>query len=611
MTNKKTLGLAIGQALIALAMATGSAQAAETAGKVDVDSLLGQEAFDRFLVKYAAGAAEATDAGTAERGLASAATRSGLTGARQTAASYVSAMGVPGWHVVQTSRRLSRREAEAFMRELAADPSVAHVAADEVYVLPHVEEASERPDDPRYGTNQWHFHDPLGGVNAEAAWDLANGDGVVVAVIDTGIVENHEDLQENVLPGYDFISSASNSRRPQAGRAPGGWDVGTWRSAGYCGAGTAARNSSWHGSHVAGTIAQTTDNGLRYAGLAHGARVVPVRVLGACGGSAQDIADGIIWASGGTVPEVPANEHPAEIINMSLGSVSRTTCPALYQDAIDTAVANGSIIVVAAGNDNDQAGLYTMSSCDKVISVGATRVTGGKAIYSSYGGRVDLSAPGGGGSVDGNPEGYIWQTINAGTQRPTAEWKGGGMTGTSMASPHVAAVAAMVQSVAETPLDWQQMRDLLVETSRPFPAFVSVDMSMGAGIVDAAAAVNRALGNARCDGQSDSCNPDAVVLTRNVSQAGVSVAKDERIVFEYTAEAGKALTFSTVGGTGDVSMYVGFEAVPTADEHAFASRRPGNREVVRIDARQVRAGTYYITLVGESDAANVLIEARQ
>src|SRR5690606_27996429 len=162
----------------------------------------------------------------------------------------------------------------------------------------------------------------------------------------------------------------------------------------------------------------------------------------------SDIADGMIWAAGGTVDGMPVNENPAEVLNMSLGSVNPSACPAIYQDAIDQVNALGSIIVVAAGNDNAVANTYTMASCDGVIGVGATRVTGGKASYSNYGAGVDLSAPGGGGSVDGVPNGYIWQVINGGDEGPEPDnWLLGGKGGTSMSSPHVAAAAAMVQSV--------------------------------------------------------------------------------------------------------------------------------------------------------------------
>lgn len=611
--KKSMLGLVVGQALIALSMATAGAQSPPVSGEVALSepepaSFVRQSRFDRFVVKYRSGTAEAADAGMMEDGLKAASLRSGLAGTRAVGVRKLRDMALPGWRVVETSRLLSEREAQDFIRELEQDPAVERVDVDDLYTHTQSESITMVPDDPNYAGRQWHFYDPAGGVRAEAAWDLADGDGVVVAVIDTGIVENHLDLAANVLPGYDFISDRRNSRRANDGRVPGGWDLGDWVEENYC-VPLGARphkpdDSSWHGSHAAGTIAQETNNGRGTVGLAHGARVMPLRVLGACGGFSSDIADAITWASGGEVPGLPANEHPAEVINMSLGSVNRKTCPEQYQQAIDGAVERGSIVVVAAGNDNDDAGLYTMSACDKVISVGATRITGGKASYSSYGARVDLSAPGGGGGVDGNPNGYVWQVVNGSRQGPTGNWLLGGMAGTSMASPHVAAVAAMVQGAAETPLDWMQMRDLLRETARPFPAFISSATPMGAGIVDARAALERVLG--------EETESDAIALANGVRRSGVSGAAGEISLFSFEAEAGQAISIRTLGGTGDVSLVARFGAPPTATDHEHASARGGNVELIRVDARSARAGTYYIGVAGGTTAYDgVLVEVRQ
>ncbi|MEZ0469667.1 S8 family peptidase [Luteimonas salinilitoris] len=609
--KKHMLGLAVGQALIALSMATAGAQSQRLSegalSEPEAATFTRQARFDRFVVKYKSYAAEIGDADRMESGLRSASLRSGLTGHRAAGVRKLRDMALPGWRVVETSRLLSEQEARDFIRELEQDPAVERADVDDLDTHTHTQSESIAmvPDDPNYAGRQWHFYDPAGGVRAEEAWELADGDGVVVAVIDTGIVENHLDLAANVLPGYDFISDSRNSRRPVDGRVAGGWDVGNWAERDYCvalgGQPHSPRNSSWHGSHVAGTIAQETNNGRGTVGLSHGAQVMPLRVLGACGGYTSDITDAITWASGGEVPGLPANEHPAEVINMSLGSVNRRACPAQYQEAIDGAIERGSIVVVAAGNDNDAAGLYTMSACDNVISVGATRITGGKASYSSYGERVDLSAPGGGGSVDGNPDGYVWQVVNASSQAPTANWLLGGKAGTSMASPHVAAVAAMVQSVAEAPLGWERMRDLLRETARPFPAFISPATPLGAGIVDARAALERVLGQDA---------PEALI--NGVRRAGVSGAAGAMSLFSFEVEAGRAISIRTLGGTGDVSLVASFGAPPTVADHEHISSRSGNVELIRIDARSARAGTYYIGVVGGTTAYDgVLVEARQ
>ena len=164
-------------------------------------------------------------------------------------------------------------------------------------------------------------------------------------------------------------------------------------------------------------MAELTNNATGMAGVAHNARVLPVRVLGRCGGLTSDIADAIVWASGGTVAGVPANANPAEVINLSLGGSG--ACPAVYQDAINGAVSRGTTVVVAAGNSSANAANFRPANCPNVISVGATRVNGGITSYSTWGAPVDLSAPGGGGSVDGNPNG-VWQNWYNGLTTPTS-----------------------------------------------------------------------------------------------------------------------------------------------------------------------------------------------
>ncbi|ASR43040.1 Subtilisin-like serine protease [Xanthomonas citri pv. mangiferaeindicae] len=621
MRIQTTLGAAIAAILL-----TGGAQAAgprldrsvtrDLAGEKQPVAAAGQ----RFVVKTSQASAQGRAAlGSAlttsvrRAGLSSAVAATATSAARPAATARVlRSMAAPGWHVVQASRAMTESERASFIRELSAEPGVLRVEVDRLYQRADVARAptvmpAAVPNDPEYTRFQWNFKDPTGGVRAEQAWDISTGEGVVVAVVDTGIVENHPDLAVNVLPGYDMISDRRISRRDTDARVAGGWDVGDWVEANYCTAlgaqGNAPRDSSWHGSHVAGTIAQQTNNGAGLAGLAHGAKVVPVRVLGSCGGYGSDIADGMMWAAGLPVEGVPANPNPAEIINMSLGSTGPQACPALYQDAIDKINAQGSIIVVAAGNSNANAGTYTMSSCTGVISVGATRVTGGKASYSSWGPRVDLSAPGGGGDVDGDPNGYIFQVLNAGTTRPTSDWVLGGYTGTSMASPHVAAAAAMVQSVVETPLNWSDMRDLLRRTARPFPAAIPTNTPMGAGILDAAQLLHRAT-QPPC---TSDCAPLEVPLTNKVELRGLSAGAEDAL-YTFEAKAGTVLTFMTFGGTGDVSMHVARGRVPTAtDRDAFSTRAKSNTETVRFTAPQ--AGKYYIRLTGTY--AGLTLVARQ
>lgn len=600
---------------VLMAMVVPMASAAEPIDGIRVRGLTAEvpaERLHRFVVKYKDGSSARLNATAAARGLNAAVQRAGLD--RQMVATSGSAarsavratmlrrLGVPGWSVIKTSRHLTTAEARAFLRELKADPSVATAEIDELYQPMLV------PNDPRYVQYQWNFHNAVGGVRAEAAWDVADGQGqgTVVAVIDTGIVQSHLDLKNNVIPGYDMITDPEVSRRPTADRIPGGWDVGDWREADYCGSGVPAEDSSWHGSHVAGTIAQETNNASGVAGLAHRASVMPIRVLGSCGGYLSDIADGITWASGGTVAGMPANTNVADVINMSLGSTAPRSCSSAYQDAINGANSRGTIIVVAAGNDNADAGTYTMGSCSGVIVVGATGITGAKASYSNWGTRVDLSAPGGGGSVDGNPNGYIWQITNGGTTVPTTTWYYTGMIGTSMASPHVAAAAAMVQGArvanGKAPLTWTEMRDLLKSSSRAFPVAPPAGRAIGAGILDVKAALDAAL----AEPCTENCGTP---LQNHVPVGGNTGAQGAEVLYSFEATAGSPLRFMTYGGTGNVAVYVKYNAVPTVDSHDFTSNRAGNAEVIRI--AQPKTGTYYIKLVGAGAFNNVTVQADQ
>lgn len=624
MKKKTKLGVAIAGAVLMASAGVTSAVAANTNATVTklAEALPAADGAVRFIVKYREGTAEAKDIAVVNRELGSAVSRAGLArtvaATRSTAArpgvstKLLRRMGMPGWSVVSASRHLTDSEAAAFMRELAANPAVESVEIDRIYRRLQTAQPNFVPNDPNYSALQWNFHG-ANGVRAEQAWERSTGEGVVVAVIDTGIVKDHLDLAANVIPGYDMITDKRISRRDSDARAAGGWDEGDWIEANYCtgwatGSNHPAEPSSWHGSHVGGTVAQVTNNATGLAGLAHNAKVMPVRVLGSCGGFGADISDGILWAAGVQVPGLPLNENPAEVINMSLGSVSPQACPASYQAAIDQANAKGSIIVVAAGNDDDNANLYTMTSCNNVISVGASRINGGKAWYSSWGTKVDIAAPGGGERDDGNPNGYIWQMINGGAERPTTTWRPGGSAGTSMASPHVAAVAAMVQSVVDTPLTWAQMRDLLKSTATPFPVAIPANKPIGAGILNADAALIKAT-TPPCDPAVEDCGPLGVALTNKVALNGLAGGAASETLYHFEAKAGQVLTFMTYGGSGDVAMYVSFEEEPSASDHDAKSARAGNSETVRITAP--KAGVYYVKLVGTRNYSGVSLVARQ
>lgn len=349
------------------------------------------------------------------------------------------------------------------------------------------------PDDPRY-PEQWHYAAPTAGnygANLPATWDITTGAvSVVVAVVDTGII-SHPDLNERTVTGYDFIFDsriANDGNGRDANPAdPGDWITSAESASGFF-AGCPARNSSWHGSHVAGTIAANSNNGLGVAGINWNARILPVRVLGKCGGYTSDIVDGIRWAAGLTVVGVPANDNKAKVINMSLGGSG--ICSAAYQSAINDAVNAGTVVVVAAGNSNADAANYSPASCANVITVAATGRAGNRAYYSNYGAMVEIAAPGGDKNADAGVT--ILSTVDVGLTTPTGEGYAF-YQGTSMATPHVAGVVSLLFAV-KPDLTPAQVTTFLQNNVTPFPSGSTCTIATcGTGILNARAAIGAAL----------------------------------------------------------------------------------------------------------------------
>jgi serine protease len=274
--------------------------------------------------------------------------------------------------------------------------------------------ASWTPSDQYYGY-QWHFP----AVQGEAAWDLTAGSGVTVAVLDTGLRTGGPDGIGCVAPGRDVVNGDDDPA-----------------------------DGDGHGTHVSGTIAQATNNGTGVAGLAYEACVMPVKVLDDGGsGSFADIAEGVYWAV----------NNGAGVINMSLGTNARfrVTRDPLMDPALDHAYASGVTVVAAAGNDGNRRNVSYPAIHPKTIAVGATDYANAVTSYSNRGTGLDLVAPGGDVGSDRNGDGYgdgILQETNYGY------WSYWFFEGTSMASPHVAAVAAMLIShgAATTPEDIRQ-----------------------------------------------------------------------------------------------------------------------------------------------------------
>ncbi len=664
--RRNTLVVATVLALSAsAAMAAGNAQPAP---RVLLGALQSDTQFDRFIVKYRAGTPEAQSVDTVKKALNDASVRahqmiessrlqSGVRtkSAKPLAVAHFRRM-TQGADVISASQKLDRAGATILMQQIAKNPNVEYVEIDRLNRI------SLTPNDTNY-SQQWGYFNAAGGIKANEAWDVNTGTGSVVAVLDTGIT-SHSDLNANVLPGYDFIIDTAVSNDGN-GRDSNPADPGDWTTAGQCYTGSVASGSSWHGTHVAGTVAAVTNNGQGVAGTAFNAKIVPVRVLGTCGGYDSDIADAMIWASGGTVSGVPANANPADVINLSLGGSG--ACGATSQAAINTAIANGTTLAIAAGNDNANVSGSSPANCANVIAVGSITSTGARSSFSNYGAGVDIAAPGS----------TINSTLNSGSQGPGSETYAS-YSGTSMATPHVAGVIALMQSrraavslPAYTPA---QVETSIKTTARAFPSTPS--QPIGAGIINAKAAVDAAGGGGGnvaptanfsssvsgltatfTDSSTDSdgsiasrswnfgdsttstaTNPSktystagtynvsltvtdnggatntvtksvtvgtsGTVLTNGVAKTGLGAATGASLNYTMVVPAGATgLKFVTSGGTGDADMYVKFGSAPTDSVYDCRPYASGNAETCNIATAQ--AGTYYVRLKAYSTFSGV------
>jgi serine protease len=376
--------------------------------------------------------------------------------------------------VFSLPQRVPEAVADRLAARLADDPAVAYALPDRLMKPVFV------PNDPRY-PQQWNLFEDTGGVRVPAAWDLERGvPEIVIAQLDTGILA-HADLDPaRSAPGYDFISDRDMANDGN-GRDADPTDPGDWVAAGECGSGELAADSSWHGTQVAGIIAATADNGSGIAGVNHGSRLLMARVLGKCGGYTSDIVDALRWSAGLPVPGVPDNASPARVINLSLGGDG--PCSRLEQDAIDEVTARGSVVVVAAGNGWGDVADQNPANCQGVITVAATTRSGARATYTNTGSGVVLSAPGGDAG-----DGVLTLSNTGSTVAAADDYLS--VRGTSFATAQVSGIAGLMLSV-NGDLNPQQLRDILVQSARPFPDASCDSLLCGAGIVDAAAAVQQ------------------------------------------------------------------------------------------------------------------------
>jgi serine protease len=514
-------------ALLALAAsALAGAAAAERGPPMRAPGADDDPNFARVIVKYRAGSA-----------LATAASVPGATTMRPLHAAALSRrLGLP----LADHRVLGPRIQSLQGRGLSSTALAARLAA-----LPEVEWAvpdqrrtigAAAPADPLFGpgqaspfprVGQWFLRAPdpansvLSAIDAQSAWSVTPGSAsLTVAAIDTGVRFDHPDLAPKLYPGYDFIADDSASGDGVAGRDGDASDPGDWVVADQCGVGTPAADSTWHGTQVAGLIGAATDNGIGVASVGRNVMVLPVRVLGKCGGYDSDILAAMRWAAGltdqvgtGSMPRSLINAHPARVINLSLGAVG--SCPSSYASVIDELTRAGVAVVIAAGNEEGKA-VNSPANCPGAIAVAGLRHIGTKVGYSSVGPEVALAAPAGNCvNLSGDCLYPLVTTRDLGKTAPAGPGYSDGVygtasLGTSFSAPLVAGAVGLMLS-ADPSLGPGALKSQLQASARPFPTTgadpgVSVchapstlaqdecyctTSTCGAGMLDAAAAVTR------------------------------------------------------------------------------------------------------------------------
>jgi serine protease len=443
--------------------------------------------------------------------------------------------------------------------------------------LNYIVEAAALPDDDYYAEQRWHYEM----LNLPQAWDVARGDGAIVAVIDSGVVMDHPDLQGQLLPGFDFIRSSSISADGD-GIDPDPDDPGDSE-------GTSA--SSFHGTHVAGTVAAASNNARGVSGVAWNASIMPLRALGRGGGTTYDVMQSVRYAAGfsndsGTVPA-----RAADVINLSLGGGGFSS----VEQALFDAVADAGIIVVAAAGNESTSDFSYPASYSNVVSVSAVNINRRLAYYSNFGSRVDIAAPGGDsltGDVNGDGVPDLVLSTSADDSslplRPTYAL----LQGTSMATPHVAGVAALMKSIypALTPADFNSLlaQGLLTDDL----GVAGRDNSFGFGLVNAYKAVLAA---------------EALSSGEDIADVPVVAVNTGTLNFGLVASV-RSLEVSN-GGTGLLEVLSVTASDPWLSVAAASVDPQGvGRYDVMADRSLLEPGTYSGQVVIESNAGQRVIQ---
>lgn len=470
--------------------------------------------------------------------------------------------------VLELPRKLSGNDLSTLLDQIEADPDVVYASAD---LRRH---AHALTNDPLLASQWYLLAEQPSATRTDAAWDITSGDpSLVVAVLDTGVRFEHPDLgrtQEGgkLLPGYDFVSRISVANDGTARDAdpsdPGDWVDATDRTQSDFSDCDIA-NSSWHGTRVAGLIGALTNNAAGVAGAGFNTRILPVRVLGKCGGFDSDIIAAMRWAAGLSVAGAPANPTPAAVINLSLGSDG--LCTAAYQAAVDEITARGVLVVASAGNEGGPVG--TPANCSGVLGVAGIRHAGTKVGFSNLGPALSIGAPGGNCVNTGIGQPCLFSIVvasNTGTTNPATSTYTDQIrynVGTSFSAPQAAAAVALMRAVNGR-LSPVQLVTLVKQSSTPFP--VSTDAAIptchipagdtdlqttecncttqtcGAGMLNTGAAV------------ADARRPFAILQTSGTVAAGVTITLDASSSFASNGRTLVSYQWSVDGASGNTPV---------------------------------------------------------
>ena len=499
---------------------------------------------------------------------------------------------------LDVGRRLSAKEAEVMVRELAASPQVEWVVPNER------EQRLNVPQDPLFAatfdsSGQWWLF-PAGGSNAndiedrrrgvpgvQTAWLTTQGSPrTVIAVLDTGITA-HPDLASGVLPGRDFVSTVENANDGD------GWDAdpsdpGDWVSAADRSGNNAVfgdcevTESSWHGTAIAGMLAADTNNSRGITAISWNGRVLPVRVAGKCGADVADIIVGMRWAAGLAVQDshgrtVPLNPNPSRVLNVSFGGSA--ACNAAYQDVIDELAARGVVVVAAAGNQNGA--VARPANCRGVVGVAALNRDGFKASYSSFGPALTIATAGGDPRTLGSwgvvlGDDAMLTVSNAGLTSPGAAVYVR-EAGTSFAAPLVSGVIGLMLSVRPS-LSVAEIIAGLQRSARPHVVSpriaacsdsnpgrcICTTATCGAGILDAESALQYA------------ADPAGYVAPARQAEVIDNIDVDDAVALglDRPANVASAATASSEGGGALGAAWLVALAAAVA---TLSCRRPRNR----------------------------------